>query len=479
MSGKISYTPAEAKAEPAPARSAHIPARPARTHTPPPGPLSGSVTVTSLRLSSDTLSKPIQVARMTIDPVSGQTSALSAAVPIAAGGPTPLAVTARLSLAGYQIGLHGGASLQRMRELAHIAGMADAGVLDKVEGQTAVVDLAADGPWLASAAPLAHIDMPGALPSPAPVLVAAASDHMAGTVTLHGVNWKADFLANPLEISAATLHLGDNGTRWDPVAFSYGPVSGTATLAFPTECEEADRCPPRFTVQFVSLDAAALQAALLGARQPGTLLSSLLARLHPASAAAWPEVEGSIRAGTLVLGPVTLSDASADLRTRPDGTEITTLDAALMGGRIHAEGSIVPGAKPDYSLKGKFTQANAVEFGRLLGMNWSGNAIDGDGQMEMAGFTGEDFASSAKGTVHFDWRHGAVEDEPGTDAPPPALTRFDRWTGDVEIANGAMTLTQNQVLRGGRKVSVEASATFGEPPKVTFSRAQDVRAAKR
>jgi hypothetical protein len=52
---------------------------------------------------------------------------------------------------------------------------------------------------------------------------------------------------------------------------------------------------------------------------------------------------------------------------------------------------------------------------------------------------------------------------------PPALARFDRWTAEAEIANGTIALKQNQVRRGTRKQTVEATLTFGDPPKVTFA----------
>jgi hypothetical protein len=48
------------------------------------------------------------------------------------------------------------------------------------------------------------------------------------------------------------------------------------------------------------------------------------------------------------------------------------------------------------------------------------------------------------------------------------LARFDRWTADVEIANGALTLKDNQVKRGARTTPVQAAVTLADPPKVAF-----------
>jgi hypothetical protein len=346
-----------------------------------------------------------------------------------------------------------------------VAGFADASVLEKLDGPAALLDITASGPWLRSPAPPVEDRAPG-----------GPSDFISGSLTLHGATWKPDFLASPVELSNAVLHFDASDGHWDPVAFSYGPVRGAASLYFSAECATGDACPPHFTVDFASLDAAALQAAILGARNPDTLLSGLLNRLRPSSTPGWPQLEGTVRADSLVLGPVTLERAEASLRVQGDGTEIRSLDAGLLGGRIHAEGSVVPGDKPDYKLKAQFDGLNASDLGGVLGMNWSGSPIGGTGEVELIGFTDRDLATSAKGSLHFDWRHGSVADN-GDEETPPLLAKFDRWTADAEIVDGAITLKQNQVQHGARKAAVEGSATFGDPPKVTFGPPPDARAA--
>ena len=50
-----------------------------------------------------------------------------------------------------------------------------------------------------------------------------ATDSLSGTVTLRNANWKADYLANHVEISQATLHLGNGGTRMGPGGFLLRP----------------------------------------------------------------------------------------------------------------------------------------------------------------------------------------------------------------------------------------------------------------
>lgn len=481
MSGRISYAPGGASAPgefPATALRGKPTARIAKPHAPPAGPLSGSISVTGLQLRSDDLSRPILVPKVTVDPAPGRAPALVATVAVPLGAPSSLNITARLALDGYQVGIHGGAALPRLRELAHISGFAHASALDKVEGGPATLDVTASGPWLrAPAAPLQELSAatPGSV-APAPILIADASDRISGTMMLHGVAWRPDFLPNPVEVGNATLRFDEAGAGWGPVAFSYGPVRGAATLKLPTACQATEKCSPQFTAEFGSLDGADLQAALLGARETGTLLSSVLARLRPGSAMDWPELEGTVHAASLVLGPVTLKNATASVHIRGNGADIESLDAGLFGGRIHAQGSITPGEKPNYKLEGRFDQVNPAELGQMLGMTWSGNPIDGAGNVELAGLTGNDLAASAKGSLHFDWRRGAMAIKDDEDTPA-ALARFDRWTADADIANGAITLKQNQVQHGAKKIAVEGSASLSDPPRVTFGAPEETRAS--
>ena len=304
-----------------------------------------------------------------------------------------------------------------------------AAALDSLAGEPVTVDLAAAGPWLpAESAPFSK-SLPAAetagtaeLPMAAKPGVDAAesptTDSLRGTVTLHNANWKADFLANHLEIAQATLHLLQGDLRWDPVVFSYGPVKGTASLYVPAHCGAAESCQPKFQVQFGNLDAGALQAAILGAHEKGTLLSTLIARFRPASssnAPVWPPLEGTVKADALALGPVTLTDASAGLRILSTGAEITDLDADLLGGHVHGGGMLSTSAdqaKAAYTLEGHFEKLSPTEVGQLLGLKWSGGVFQANGKIDLSGFTSTDLAASAKGTLHFEWRHGVVASVP-------------------------------------------------------------------
>lgn len=478
-SGKITYAP-ENTAPPASANPGHK--QLAKVEQ---GPLGGSVTIQGLELSGGGLSEPIRVPKMTIAPApvsaSQPSQAMAATVAIPAGAEVPLTVSTSFALSGYQLTMRGQASIKKGRELAQLAGINNAAALDALSGDPVTVDLTAEGPWMPvqrpavspqSVLPVAE----GSVPQLAP-----PADTLAGTVTLRSAVWKADYLANPVKISQATLHLAAGELRLDPVVFSYGPVKGTATLSLPAPCEAPQSCPPTFQVQFGALDSAVLQTAFLGAHEPGTLLSTLLNRLRPTVAPAWPRIQGTVKAESLILGPITLHNPWATLSIGANGTEITAFDAALLGGRVHGTGTFHAAAsaqeKPSYTFEGQLDKLSPAALGQLLGLRSAGSDFSGNGKIELAGFTGNDLAASAKGTFHFDWRRGTVAASSGF--VPPALSRFDRWTGDAEISNGALTLKDNQVKRGTNTVPVEAAVTLSETPRLAFPAPRPVSAASK
>jgi hypothetical protein len=505
-SGKITYTAATLEETTSerpkqPARTRSFSARPVASHLAAQGTLAGSITVDGFELSGDGLSQPIQVSKLVLEATpalwpqstltqssrTSQSQALAATLAFPAGGGGPLAATARLSLSGYQIAVRGQASIARGRELAQVAGLASVASLDALAGEPVSIDLVAEGPWAPAQKPSFGV-LPSAaaakLPPPVvPVAPQAAADNLTGTVTLHNANWRADYLANRVEISQATLHLEGSELRWEPVVFSYGPLKGTASLTLPVHCDSPEPCAPHFQVQFGALDASVFQAAFLGARKPGTLLSTLIERLRPSPAPAWPRIEGTAKADSLILGPVSLRNATATLHISDDSAEITNFDAGLLDGHLHGSGTLHGSGpsqaqnKPSYELRGQFDKLNPRAVGKLLGMSSAGRAFDGSGKLEASGFTAKDLAASAKGTLHFEWQHGAIAAN-GPGFVPPALAHFDRWIADGEISNSGFTLTQSQVRRAAHTTPVQAVVTFGDSPRVSFAAFKETKARR-
>lgn len=490
LSGRMTYAPETTKAAAEPAR------RPEKTHgalaKPLSGPLTGSFTADSVKISGEGLAEPVTVTKLTLEPgaqEANQPPSLAATASVPAGAPVPLAASAHLALAGFDVSLRGPATLARLRDLARAAGIAQAGAMSQLSGEPAAVDIRVEGPWIAPAdsafEPAAETDN--------------ASKKLSGSIALRNVTWKPDFLAGPVEILSATLRFDRGEARWEPVSFSYGAssspaptaasspaalspaaaaVKGTAAITTPLSCDPPGTCTAHFALHFAALDAASLQASLLGVRERGTLLSTLLDRFRSSPAPKWPPLEGTIDAGSFTAGTFTFAAASADVSVKSAGAKITSFEAQLLGGRIHGTGSLAAPAgqnsqagKPSYTIEAAFTGVNPALAGELAGVKARGGPLDGSLKLDLAGFTAADLAASAKGEAKLDWRHGEIAGE------GPAFTRFDRWTASARIGDGKVTLGENRLRHGSKASLAEGSLSFdsGSNPAPKFTLASPRR----
>jgi hypothetical protein len=490
INGKLVYDANAAHATPVavstPHRRSH--GTPAREKAAVPGALSGSITVDGLRVSGASLSQPIQIPKIVFEPSATSTyqgEALESAINVPAGGAAPLAISLRVASSGYDLTIRGPGAVARVRELARAAGLPEADALNSIAGDPVTLDLAIAGPWLPASEELPGANSAGnvALNSVSSLPVPTApplSDRLTGTVILHNANWKSDALATAVQISQATLYLGSKDLRWDRVAFSYGPLKGTAGLQIPAPCEAPAQCQPHLDIRFPALDSAELQATLLGGRKSSTFISTVISRFTPSTVTPWPGWEGTVSADTFVVGPVTLRNAVIDLRVRPDGADLSSLDADLLGGQIHGTGSVKNSNMPAYSIEAQFEKLNPAAVCQLLSLQCKGISIDGNGKIELAGFSGSDLVSSAKGQLHFDWRQGTIAGRAGSSgASSPALTKFDHWTGEGNIANGVLTIEKSLLQQGARTSTSDATIRLTNPPTISFGEQKVTAASKR
>jgi hypothetical protein len=479
LNGKLSYDTT------APAQSPHSPAVPthrgrrtvaAKQASPLIGPLTGTITVDGLKVSGARLNQPIQLQRIVFEPappISGQSEALAGNAILPAGAPTPVTLSMHFTLRRYQVVIRGTASPAQLGRLARAAGLKEASALDSIAGEPVSMDLAIEGPWL-PAPDEALAESVGAIPfNSSSATAQPLPDRLTGTVTLHNANWKSNSLPTAVQVSQATLHLNGGMSDWDPVAFTYGPLQGVARVQIPAGCAKAEHCEPIVDLNFPSLDASELQTTLLGSQEKGTLLSTVIARLTPSSQHLWPAFRGSVKSGSLILGPVTLQSFAADIRVNAAGADINAIDAGLLGGQIHITGKIENGDTPAYSLEGNFQHLRPAELCSMLALKCTGADFDGDGKVDLAGYQGKDFVASAKGALHFVWKKGSVAGRGApADPAPPVLAHFETWTADAEIASGSLTLKENEVKQGKHSAPVSVKILLANPPKVSFSPAK-------
>lgn len=487
-SGKLSYLGGSAASSPPVQREHSHRRRAASLATP--GPLIGNITIDGFQLSGGPLDNPIRARHIVLEPETADSAnplAISGTADLPAGGASPLILTPRFTLHGYSLSVQGQASLTSTRQFARLAGIPKIAEFDALTGGPVSIAVEAHGPWLEeeptevspidSSATNPRLLKPSSDPAPA---ANSPAEEFTGTIALHDATWKPDYLAHSVGVAEATLRLDGKQVQWDPVEFSYGPLKGTASLTLPAKCPADAACPAQFDVKLGKLNAAEVQSAVLGARPRASLLDDLISRLHLSSAPAWPPLSGTVSAAALVLGNVTLEDPTATLKIDSTGAKITSLDADILGGKIHASGSFTrpdtDQGRPAYALEAKFSELKAAEIGRLIGLRFSGGPFDADGKIALAGLTASELTNSAKGIFHFEWRNGTVSplrnrtsEDNAKNNLPQQLSRFNSLTGAAEIGGGAVILHDCEAIRGGQRHEITAKVSISNPPEVSFT----------
>jgi len=378
------------------------------------------------------------------------------------------AVQISLTGQGYEAALAGTAGIERLRELAYALGWPHVDAADGFSAGTADFSLTAQGPWIAKG------NASGALQLPA-LQSGSGSGSLSGSLTLHHAEWRAGYLARPVELAQGTATFGGGHVDFGG-EFTYGHgkdaakdlVGGTIAVHATRDCvagladdEAGGDCLPQVQLQFGALDAAALEAALLGAPEEKSLFSPLMDRMRSPDRPKWPAVALGVDADSLTLGPVTLQKPEAEIRFLRDAVAVKHWKAGLLGGTAEGTGSFAwTDGKPRYGFDGSFTHVSAVALGTLVGGAWTGGPVSGTGSLQVSGRNAADLAASAAGTLHFDWQHGGGLVAAGLAA---AATSFDDWSGTAAIQAGKVVLGENTLLARRKSSSVAGFVPWGGP----------------
>ena len=453
--------------------------------------------------------------------------------------PQPAAIPAQtltvrlgLGVRGYDATVTGSASTARLRDLVYAFGLPHLDAADGLSGGTADVDLTATGPWI-PLSEAASISPPVLSPeatnssadaalekkpeSKASALASAASagpknpstqDSFSGSMQLRHAQWKAAYLARPVDLTQAAITISGATVAFNS-DFSYGgpknpgkdlskdaakapvaePIKGSVAVHASAICKPANpgdqsspgspsasACEPQVELRFGALDAAALQAALIGAPEQKSLFAPLMDRMRSSDRPKLPEVTVHVQADSLMLGAALLQGPVIRMQFKPSEVVLEDIQTDLLGGSAKLTGHFAwTGAKPEYTFEGSFSRLNATAVGELVNAQWTGGPVSGSGSIQLSGLTAKDLQASAVGNLRFDWLHGALStasiaaaaspDARATETKPE--TKFDDWNGTVSIQGGKAQLGKNGLILGKRNSSMAGTIPLGGPVKLS------------
>jgi AsmA family/AsmA-like C-terminal region len=336
-------------------------------------------------------------------PPSTDAAILLQTAPLSLGAVSPVQISGQFTRSGFALRMAGEADLERLTALSRSIGL--------LRGQlgTAVANLTSQQPGQSGTADL---DLSFAGPWMTPVNESPASD--AGATTTLGwlrvshAQAKLDWLPEPVLISTATANFSSGKATWSNASFSVNGINARGSSTYPLHCDITEACTGHFNLEIPTLDAAALESALMGAGRHGELLSTILAQVERKTAP-WPQVDGTVHVGSVAMGSLVLRNVRGSLGVHGNHLEIASLDSETLGGSLHANGSVeASGNRPLYTLNLTWTGVDLSQSAATFHESWGTGTMNGGAKVTLAGYSASDFASSAHGAFHWEWRNGSL-----------------------------------------------------------------------
>lgn len=372
----------------------------------------------------------------------------------AAGSAAPMQVAGRFSRAGFSLHFTGESSVARLVPVAQDFHQISA--LDGLQAKgTAQTDLTFAGPWI----PTVDADTGASVETP-----------VEGWIRLQHAEVKPAWLKEPIEIASATAQFGGSAMTWANASVSINGIAAKGSASYPVTCTNPAGCAAQVNLNFATLNAGALEGALLGNGKRG-VLEAILSRVE-SPAPSWPVMNGTVHADVFTIGKLRLKNASAAIAVADHGLRILSLDASGLGGSAHATGSVEAAQDgPLYALDLTWSGVKLAQAGDMFGEEWGTGTVEGDAKLKLHGT--ENLAASATGDFEWlvngrwggSWKSGAAE-RPGSRS---------QWSASGTIAQGVLTVAKGPgrgTIGFNRKLNLEWTETrAGEKHRARVTKA--------
>lgn len=352
-------------------------------------------------------------------------------VPLRLGRPVPVSVQGRITRSGYNISVRGESEIQRLLDLARISGIPATHV-----GATgsAKLDLLIAGQWTGFASPI-----------------------VMGNAELHGVRAQIRGLNGPLEINSARVNLADSETRVDAISASFVGTQWMGALSIPRPCVPPIACPLSFDLHADEISTDQLNHWLNPnvAQRPWYRFSTTTSGGH--SFLAGLHASGSLVINRAIVRNLVATRATTKLNLDQGKLRLSDLRADVLGGKHRGEWRAdFTGKQPVYTGSGALDGSSLAQLADLMGDEWISGSANAKYQMELAGFSAADLTESAKGTLHFEMREGALPHIVLASVP----LRVRRFTGTLTLLQGEIQVQEATLEAPSATYSVTGTASM-------------------
>jgi len=350
-----------------------------------------------------------------------------------------------LSASGYRFFLRGDLELKNLFRLETALGLPAA--RPAAEGE-AKLDVSISGNWQGLGAPNA-----------------------LGTAQLRNVRAETHGLNAPIEISAATVVLGQETFSLQKIAAQTGDTHWTGFVSAPRHC--APGCVFQFDLAADHLSSDGLAGWLLPqpAKRPWYRILNPADPPGPSPLLAL-QAHGNLHVGRLELKKMTATQVAAQLSVERGKVAINDLSATVMQGTHHGNWSVDASVSPPrYRGSGTLQNVALAQIGALMNDAWIAGSGDGSFELDSAGGSFGELAESSEGKLQFVMRNGSLShiQFPGMRGP---LSIY-RFAGTLQAKKGIWELSDGQLESRDGLYQVSGKADRENGLDFTFTRSDE------
>ncbi|WP_446741910.1 AsmA family protein [Silvibacterium acidisoli] len=367
--------------------------------------------------------------------------------------PRPLTISGQFGKEFFSVRASGETTLARLQAFSKLTGRAGVALANLApESATATepaeMDLTFSAPWIAQMKPDE----------------AQAGSQALGWLRVSHAVARTPWLPEPIHVATATANFTPGTVAWSNLNFSVNGIAARGNISYPLQCAAENGCPARFALESQAVDAATLEANLLGTVGHGELVNAILSEVKRQTAP-WPAAEGTLSIGRLTLDQLVMTNVRSTLSIRPNRVQFVSVDGMALGGSLHA-GGVADSASgtPQYALNLTWTGVDPAKAAAIFDENWGSGSLSGDAQVAFAGVSTDDFARSAKGSFHWSWIDGSLgagayastkapadqqaSDSSDADSLSFSPRHFAQWSAAGTISGQALHLSGSGAVKG-------------------------------
>ncbi|HUO59755.1 MAG TPA: AsmA family protein [Candidatus Acidoferrales bacterium] len=353
------------------------------------------------------------------------------------GGAQPVAATARMDAAGYQVNLKGEAALPRLLQAARTLGI---GAPKFALIGKSTLDVQLRGAWMNS------------------------NSTLVGTMQWKDASAEIPGVASPVQLTQARVLLDGNRMDVQALAGAVGKTRFTGSAIVPRSCTEEVQCDSILNLQFEEIDPELWDAALnprvrnrwyklFGVSDERNIVATLKA-------------SGHISARRLLLGFAPATNFESDFTLRDGAAELKNTKMALLGGDLQGEWMMrFKSSGPEYTGKGQIARVNVAQLSNATHTNLGTGLLNGRWDVQMTGWNAQDLAKSAEGKAELSWSNGTLRTFAFDGHAPMKVNNF---SATFTLAKGKLSIESGKLQSGNGVYRVSGTATPGSDLDLQF-----------